>query len=103
MCLLNVGEIRAKIPRQLERDGSSRAVRDHQHDVEGSNADVVCEPDELGRLVRRLTGSLAYGNQLTGGADIVVDCVGSDESIQQSLAVVRPRGRVVLVGSLAPP
>jgi threonine dehydrogenase-like Zn-dependent dehydrogenase len=61
-------------------------------------ADVVCEPGELGRLVRRLTGSLAYGNQLTGGADIVVDCVGSDESIQQSLAVVRPRGRVVLVG-----
>jgi threonine dehydrogenase-like Zn-dependent dehydrogenase len=61
-------------------------------------ADLVCEPGELGRLVRRLTGSLAYGNQLTGGADIVVDCVGSDESIQQSLAVVRPRGRVVLVG-----
>ena len=53
-------------------------------------ADVVCEPAELGRLVRRLTGSLAYGNQLTGGADVVVDCVGSDESIQQSLAVVRP-------------
>ena len=52
-------------------------------------------PTSCGRLVRRLTGSLAYGNQLTGGADIVVDCVGSDESIQQSPgrgAAPRPRG-----------
>jgi threonine dehydrogenase-like Zn-dependent dehydrogenase len=41
---------------------------------------------------------MAYGTQLTGGADAVLDCVGSDVSIQQSLAVVRPRGRVTLVG-----
>jgi threonine dehydrogenase-like Zn-dependent dehydrogenase len=61
-------------------------------------ADTVCEPDELPRLVRRITGSMAYGNQLTGGADGVLDCVGSDTSIQQSLAVVKPRGRVTLVG-----
>jgi threonine dehydrogenase-like Zn-dependent dehydrogenase len=61
-------------------------------------ADTICEPDELPRLVRRVTGSMAYGNQLTGGADGVLDCVGSDTSIQQSLAVVKPRGRVTLVG-----
>jgi threonine dehydrogenase-like Zn-dependent dehydrogenase len=61
-------------------------------------ADTVCEPDEMPRLVRRLTGSMAYGTQLTGGADAVLDCVGSDASIQQSLAVVKPRGRVTLVG-----
>ena len=61
-------------------------------------ADTVCEPDEMPRLVRRLTGSMAYGTQLTGGADGVLDCVGSDASIQQSLAVVKPRGRVTLVG-----
>jgi threonine dehydrogenase-like Zn-dependent dehydrogenase len=61
-------------------------------------ADAVCEPGEMPRLVRRLTGSLAYGPQLTGGADAVLDCVGSDASIQQSLAVVKPRGRVTLVG-----
>lgn len=62
-------------------------------------ADVVCEPGELGRLVRRLTGSLAYGpSQLTGGADAVVDCVGSQDSIAESLAIVRPRGRVTLLG-----
>jgi threonine dehydrogenase-like Zn-dependent dehydrogenase len=61
-------------------------------------ADTVCEPDELPRLVRRITGSMAYGDQLTGGADGILDCVGSDASIQQSLAVVKPRGRVTLVG-----
>jgi threonine dehydrogenase-like Zn-dependent dehydrogenase len=61
-------------------------------------ADTVCEPGELPRLVRRITGSMAYGDQLTGGADGVLDCVGSDGSIQQSLAIVKPRGRVTLAG-----
>ncbi|HEY1279781.1 MAG TPA: zinc-binding dehydrogenase, partial [Acidimicrobiales bacterium] len=61
-------------------------------------ADTVCEPDEVPRLVRRITGSMAYGDQLTGGADAVLDCVGSETSIQQSLALVKPRGRVTLVG-----
>jgi threonine dehydrogenase-like Zn-dependent dehydrogenase len=61
-------------------------------------ADVACGPDEMPRLVRRISGSMAYGNQLTGGADAVLDCVGSATTIQQSLAVVKPRGRVTLVG-----
>ena len=47
------------------------------------------------RVVRRLTSSLAYGDQLTGGADVVLDCVGDSDSIAQSLAIVRPRGTVV--------
>lgn len=63
----------------------------------------VLEPDQLGRSVRRRTRSLALGlataaPRLTGGADVVVDCVGSADSLAQSLAMVRPRGRVVLVG-----
>ncbi len=61
-------------------------------------ADTVCTSDELPRVVRSLTNSMAYGNQLTGGCDTVVDCVGNDASIAQGLAIVRPRGRVVLVG-----
>jgi threonine dehydrogenase-like Zn-dependent dehydrogenase len=66
-------------------------------------ADVVCEPGQLGRLVRRLSASMTYTSatgpdQLTGGADRVVDCVGSDASLTESLAVVRPKGRVTLVG-----
>lgn len=61
-------------------------------------------PEELVRAVRRRSGSLAVGGpaggtgRLTGGADVVFDCVGSDESLEQCLAQVRPRGRVVLVG-----
>jgi threonine dehydrogenase-like Zn-dependent dehydrogenase len=60
--------------------------------------------EQLPRAVRRLSGSLALGppsgtrQRLTGGADVVLDCVGSAESIAQALEMVRPRGRVVLVG-----
>ena len=42
----------------------------------------VVEPGELRRAVRRITGTMALGDgdivRLTGGADVVVDCVGSD-------------------------
>jgi threonine dehydrogenase-like Zn-dependent dehydrogenase len=61
-------------------------------------ADQVCEPAALPRVVRRLTSSLAYKDQLTGGCDVVLDCVGDSDSIAQSLAIVRPRGTVVVVG-----
>ena len=75
------------------------AKHPHQQALAGDlGADAVAEPGEAARLVRRLTGSLAYGNQLTGGADLVLDCVGSEDSIAESLAIVRPRGKVALVG-----
>lgn len=61
-------------------------------------ADVVAEPGELARAVRRVTGSLLAGDVLTGGADVVIDCVGSADSIAAALAVARPRARVALVG-----
>lgn len=72
----------------------------------------VVEPAGLGRAVRRVTGSMAVGGrsegggevhggpdmQLTGGVDVVIDCVGSGASLRQALAVVRPGGRIVMVG-----
>jgi threonine dehydrogenase-like Zn-dependent dehydrogenase len=65
-------------------------------------ADVVVAPSELRRAVRRATGTLAYGDghieRLAGGADVVIDCVGSAASLAESLDLVRPRGRVVLLG-----
>jgi threonine dehydrogenase-like Zn-dependent dehydrogenase len=61
-------------------------------------ADMVVDPGEVPRAVRRLTRSLAAGSQLTGGADVVLDCVGSADSIEHALSVVRTRGRVILVG-----
>jgi threonine dehydrogenase-like Zn-dependent dehydrogenase len=48
--------------------------------------------------VRRRTRSLSAGAQLTGGADVVLDCVGSAGSIEDAMSIVRPRGRVILVG-----
>ncbi|HEX3567936.1 MAG TPA: zinc-binding dehydrogenase, partial [Acidimicrobiales bacterium] len=75
------------------------AKHSHQRDLaEKLGADTVVPPDQLPRAVRRESGSLVLGGRLTGGADVVFDCVGSAESLTQSMAMVRPRGRVVLVG-----
>ena len=74
-------------------------------------ADHVVAPGEIRRAVRRITGTWAIGapglgetltegvvDRLTGGADVVIDCVGSSSSLTDALAIVRPRGRIVLVG-----
>ncbi|MEO7837657.1 MAG: zinc-binding dehydrogenase [Acidimicrobiales bacterium] len=65
-------------------------------------ASAVAAPAEVRRSVRRHTRSLAMSGQLTGGADVVIDCVGSDSSLAEGLAIVRPRGTVVLVGMPGP-
>ena len=66
-------------------------------------ADRTVTPDELTRAVRTTSGSFVLGGrQLTGGVDVVVDCVGSAASLSQSLAVVAPGGTVVLVGMPGP-
>jgi threonine dehydrogenase-like Zn-dependent dehydrogenase len=41
---------------------------------------------------------MAYGNQLSGGADIVFDCLGNQDSIAEALRIVKPRGQVTLLG-----
>ena len=75
------------------------AKHSHQRDLsESLGADMVVPPDQLARAVRRQVGSLVLAGRLTNGADVVFDCVGTSESVTQSLAMVRPRGRVVLVG-----
>jgi threonine dehydrogenase-like Zn-dependent dehydrogenase len=61
-------------------------------------ADVLVDPAEIRRGVRRLTGSHEYGDVLSGGADVVVDCVGSSASVADAIAVTKPTGRVHLVG-----
>ncbi|MEM7140598.1 MAG: zinc-binding dehydrogenase [Actinomycetota bacterium] len=66
--------------------------------AEEFGADVVVAPSELGRVVRRATGSFMIGERLSGGADIVIDAVGSDASIAEAIALCRPRGRVVMLG-----
>jgi threonine dehydrogenase-like Zn-dependent dehydrogenase len=59
----------------------------------------VVEPGELRRAVRRATGSWILDNgQLTAGAPLVFDCVGTAASIADALAVTAPGGTVVLLG-----
>ena len=61
-------------------------------------ADHVVPPGQLARAVRRQAGSLVLAGRLTKGADVVFDCVGTAASITEALSLVRPRGKVVLVG-----
>lgn len=69
--------------------------------AEQLGADLVVAPDQLARSVRQRARAMAVServNQLTGGADVVFDCVGSPDSVKEALSMVRPRGKVVLVG-----
>ena len=65
-------------------------------------ATAVVDPSALVRSVRTVTKSMAIGDggieRLTGGVDIVFDCVGNDDSITQALSITKPGGRIVLVG-----
>ena len=66
--------------------------------AEELGANIVVNPDELKRAVRRSTGCRMIGNDLSGGADVTIDAVGSACSLSTSLSITRPRGRVVLLG-----
>lgn len=61
-------------------------------------ADVVVAPSETKRAVRRVTGCRMIGDNLSGGADVTIDAIGNAASIEASIGVTRPRGKVVLVG-----
>ena len=61
-------------------------------------ADIVVAPSELSRAVRRETRSFVIGDDLSGGADVIIDAVGSAASVDEAIGIARPRGRVVLVG-----
>jgi threonine dehydrogenase-like Zn-dependent dehydrogenase len=58
---------------------------------------IVAE-DELERSARRLSHSFRKGGWLSGGYDVVFDCVGSSKSLSSSISSVRPGGQVVAVG-----
>ena len=94
--LLTVAALRA-----LGHDGSILVAAKHpaQRDLARSlGANQVVAPSELNRTVRVRTGAMVIGDQLTGGASTVVDCVGSDDSLAQALSIVAPGGEVVLLG-----
>jgi len=66
-------------------------------------ATTVVAPGELNGAVRLATRSMKLGadhasGQLAGGAQVVVDCVGSEASLTQALEVVAPGGTILVVG-----
>jgi threonine dehydrogenase-like Zn-dependent dehydrogenase len=61
-------------------------------------ADVVVAPDELPRAVRRAVGCHVIGDQLSSGAHVTIDAVGTSATVAVALRITRPRGRVVLLG-----
>jgi threonine dehydrogenase-like Zn-dependent dehydrogenase len=61
-------------------------------------ATTVVDPSELKRAVRRHVGCRMIGDDLSGGADVTIDAVGSNPSIADAISLTRPRGRVVLLG-----
>lgn len=61
-------------------------------------ADLVVDPDEVPRAVRRAAGTRVVGASLGSGVDVTIDAVGSSASITDAINVTRPRGRVVLLG-----
>jgi len=87
--------------RRLATPGTLVAVAKHPDQrrlAAELGADVVVAPAEAQRAIRRATGSLQVGAHLTGGAEVVLDCLGSSASLAESLRLVRPGGVVVLVG-----
>jgi threonine dehydrogenase-like Zn-dependent dehydrogenase len=90
------------------RDDVSRiiAIAKHPHQralATALGATSVADPGELRRAVRRATGSWILDNgQLSGGAPLVLDCVGSATSMAGALAVTAPGGKIVLAGMPAP-
>lgn len=65
-------------------------------------ADQVVAPDEVFKRVRFATGARRLegigGPILLGGADVVFECVGRAESLNDAVRVTRAGGRVVAVG-----
>lgn len=94
--LLTIAALRAD-----DHDGTIIATAKHPEQrrwAKELGADRVVEPDVLERAVRTTTRSMQFGDQLTGGASVVIDCVGSEASIAQALRTVAPGGTILMVG-----
>jgi L-iditol 2-dehydrogenase len=70
------------------RQASRRAL------AEEVGATAVVDPN-AGDVITKVSGP---GGILPGGADVVIECAGVADTVQQALRVVRPGGTVVIVG-----
>jgi threonine dehydrogenase-like Zn-dependent dehydrogenase len=101
--VIGAGTVGLLVTAALRRRTDSQIVVAAKHPTQKRlamelGADTVCEPGELARHIRSLTGSWVVGDRLSDGADAVVDCVGTESTLAQALAVVAPGGTVHVVG-----
>lgn len=61
-------------------------------------ATAVVAPRELTRTIRLRSGSMMLGDHVSGGIGVVVDCVGSAQSLAQALEIAAPGGTIVVMG-----
>jgi D-arabinose 1-dehydrogenase-like Zn-dependent alcohol dehydrogenase len=67
-----------------------RAVRVEQADKIGADSTVNSSEQDVGEAVKSLTGG--------AGADIVIDTVGTKETLLQAIGSLRRAGRIVMIG-----
>jgi threonine dehydrogenase-like Zn-dependent dehydrogenase len=92
--------------KELTKAGRIAIVAKHgkQREWAGAfGADEIVEPREATNAVRRATHAMKLKPErgapfLLGGADVVIDCVGSRSSLNLALRVARAGGRVVVSG-----
>ena len=91
--------------------GRMLVVAKHPHQQERARDlgadEVLGTPDLHSRLATRLGTEIHRpelgGPVVLGGADVLFECVGSEQSLGDALRFTRPRGTVVLVGMPAMP
>ncbi len=99
--LLTVAAIRLFTPpRRLIAVAKHPAQRDLARRL---GADQVIAPDQVFQRVRFATGARRLESQmgrpvLLGGADVVFECVGRGESLNDAVRITRAGGRLVAVG-----
>lgn len=91
---------RGEIIGQIKRDHEATLAR-------ALGADTVVQPGDEARDAMVATGASAYmplvGDEVWagGGFPLIFDCVGSGQTLAQSLRYASPRGRIVMLGCAA--
>ncbi|MBW3561258.1 MAG: zinc-binding dehydrogenase [Actinobacteria bacterium] len=78
------------------RDAALRAAGAHAV-IHGTRRDLVTGAGHA--LGVRVAGSRLSGPVLEAGFDVVYDCIGSDQTLDDATRMTRPRGTTVLVGT----
>ena len=102
----NIGLFTVAALKQLTPAGRIICVAKHERQRKEAlrlGADAVVHPKETYKTLPAMLGTEAYETEIgkpvvMGGADRVLECVGSAATMEDALRLVRPGGEVALVG-----